>query len=165
MQTPSAPAQAVVLRTERYDSPSATAMIAKANAVNEELYGHPDQTPVSADEFTAECGGGFIVAYIDNIPVGCGGYRLYVDDPTGATAELKRMYVEPHVRRHGLARRILARLEDETRAVGYRSIILDTGSKQAAAHALYEANGYRRTAGFSIYKDRPGNRAYRKQLS
>lgn len=140
-------------------------MIARAHAVNEELYGHPDQTPVSPTEFLPWHGGVFVVAYLDDTPIGCGGYRRHLDDPTGGTAEIKRMYVEPHARRRGVARRLLARLEEEAQAAGYQSVILDTGSKQAAAHSLYESCGYIRTAGFSIYKDRPGNRAYVKQLN
>jgi GNAT superfamily N-acetyltransferase len=164
MQTPSTSTDTVVLRTEPYDSPTATTLIGRANGVNEELYGHPDQTPVSPNEFTTEHGGEFVVAYIDDIPVGCGGYRRHIDDPTGLTAEIKRMYIEPHVRRRGLARQVLTRLETDARQAGYRAAILDTGSKQAAAHTLYEACGYQRTSGFSIYKDRPGNRAYLKEI-
>ncbi|GAA5097039.1 GNAT family N-acetyltransferase [Nocardia iowensis] len=162
--TSSVTAQAVVLRFERYDSPAATAMIAKAHAVNAELYGHPDQTPVSPGEFTPQHGGAFVVAYFDGVPIGCGGYRRHVEDKTGATAEIKRMYVEPRLRRHGVAQQLLARLEEDARAAGYRAAILDTGSKQTASHALYEKCGYERTAGFSIYRDKPGNRAYWKAL-
>ncbi|MFX0573072.1 GNAT family N-acetyltransferase [Nocardia nepalensis] len=162
--TSSATAQAVVLRSEQYDSPNATAMIAKALAVNEELYGHPDQTPVAPEEFTPQEGGTFVVAYLNGAPIGCGGYRRHVEDENGTTAEIKRMYVEPHVRRRGVAQQLLARLEDDARSAGYRAAILDTGSKQAASHALYEKCGYERTAGFSIYRDKPGNRAYWKAL-
>ncbi|WP_084520172.1 GNAT family N-acetyltransferase [Nocardia mexicana] len=164
MQTSSTSSQEVVLHPERYDSPAATTLIVKANSVNEELYGHPDQTPVSPDEFAPEQGGGFVVAFVDDVPVGCGGYRRHVGDPTGATAEIKRMYVEPDLRRSGIASQVLGHLEEGARRAGYRAAILDTGSKQVAAHALYEACGYRRTTGFSMYKDRPGNRAYRKEL-
>jgi GNAT superfamily N-acetyltransferase len=165
MQYPSATTPAAVLRIEPYDSPTSTDLIGKANAVNEDLYGHPDQTPVAAEEFTPERRGLFLVAYLADQPVGCGGYRHHLEDPTGASAEVKRMYVEPHARRCGIAKQILARLETEARAHGYTATILDTGSKQHSAHALYESCGYHRTTGFSIYRDKPGNRAYRKNLT
>jgi len=152
----------VVLKAEPYDSPSAAILVDRAHAINEQLYGHPDQTPTQPEEFLPEHGGLFLVAYIDGKPVASGGYRRYED--ADATIEIKRMYVEPQARRLGVAGRVLAQLESEARSAGYRRAILDTGSKQSPAHALYERAGYSRTAGFSIYKDRPGNRAYAKQL-
>ncbi|MGW4368054.1 GNAT family N-acetyltransferase [Nocardia takedensis] len=147
-----------------YDSPDARALIDKANAYNAELYGHPDQTPVSAQEFDPDHGGLFFVAYDNGEPVACGGYRRHLEDPSGATVEIKRMYVEVDHRRSGLASRVLRWLEDTAHAAGYRTAILDCGSKQSAAHALYESCGYVRVKSFSIYKDKPGNRAYAKPL-
>lgn len=72
------------------------------------------------------------------------------------------MYVAAECRRCGFGRAILAHLEDSARSDGYARIIIDVGSKQPAAHALYEAAGYHRIPGFSIYRDSPGNRAYAK---
>ncbi|WP_216917636.1 GNAT family N-acetyltransferase [Nocardia noduli] len=148
-----------------YDSGDARALIDKVNAHNAELYGHPDQTPVSTEEFDPEHGGLFVVAYVDGQPVACGGYRRHLEDPSGATVEIKRMYVEETHRRSGLARRVLRWLEDAAFAAGYREAILDCGSKQSPAHALYESCGYVRIESFSIYKDKPGNRAYGKPLA
>ncbi|WP_432278630.1 GNAT family N-acetyltransferase [Nocardia carnea] len=165
MENRSAAAPVVIeLRTEPYDSPSATAMIRAANRTNEALYGRADQSPLSPEEFSPEHRGRFLVAYVDEIPVGCGGYRRHHDDESGGTAEIKRMYVEADVRRQGIARALLSQLERGARGDGYDTIILDTGSKQHAAHALYECSGYRRTACFGIYRDKPGNRAYLKSL-
>ncbi|MGO4612988.1 GNAT family N-acetyltransferase [Nocardia sp. 2YAB30] len=164
MQSSPASSQTVVLLIVRYESPDAEILIEKASAFNAELYGHPDQTPVSPEEFDPEHGGVFLLAYVAGTPVACGGFRRHLDDPTGATAEIKRMYVEPHLRRSGIARRVLARLENDARTAGYEAAILDCGSKQAAAHALYESCGYTRTTSFSIYKDKPGNRAYLKRI-
>ncbi|WP_433195816.1 GNAT family N-acetyltransferase [Nocardia sp. CA-107356] len=161
----SSPATTVAeLRAEPYNSPAATAMIEAANRANEALYGHADQSPLSPDEFSPQHRGHFVVAYLDGVPIGCGGFRRHREDPTGATAEVKRMYVEPHVRRRGIARHVLTRLETDAQTAGYHAVILDTGSKQSDAHALYEACNYHRTAGFGIYKDKPGNRAYLKTL-
>ncbi|MEU1527145.1 GNAT family N-acetyltransferase [Nocardia rhamnosiphila] len=158
-------AASVELRVEPYDSPAATAMVQAANRTNAALYGHADQSPLSPDEFSPENRGRFIVVYLDDgTPVACGGYRRHHDDLSGNTAEVKRMYVEPQVRRLGLARIVLARLEHDALTDGYTTAILDTGSKQHAAHALYEQCGYQRTASFGTYRDKPGNRAYLKPL-
>ncbi|WP_433762190.1 GNAT family N-acetyltransferase [Nocardia sp. CA-135398] len=69
--------------------------------------------------------------------------------------EIKRMYVDPHLRRHGITRQLLARLETMPETPGSRAAILDTGSKQAAAHALYEKCDYNRTAGFRFTRIDP----------
>ncbi|MEV0047678.1 GNAT family N-acetyltransferase [Nocardia rhamnosiphila] len=154
----------VTLRAESYQSRGATEMIQAATRANEALYGHPDQSPLDPEEFSPLNRGQFLVAYLDDTPVGCGGYRRHHDDDAGTTAEIKRMYVEPGARRLGIARTILAQLENEALNNGYNTVILDTGSKQHAAHTLYESCGYQRTTGFGIYRDKPGNRAYRKSL-
>lgn len=140
-------------------------MIDGANRTNTALYGHADQSPMDRDEFSPHRRGRFIVAYLNGTAIGCGGYRTHHDDASGATAEIKRMYVEPEARRHGVARAILARLEAQARSHGYHAIILDTGSKQHEAHNLYESCGYTRTPGFGIYRDKPGNRAYGKTFA
>ncbi|WP_067682398.1 GNAT family N-acetyltransferase [Nocardia miyunensis] len=139
-------------------------MLAAADRTNTELYGHADQSSLSVDEFTRPQRGLFIVAHHNDAPVGCGGYRRHHEDADGLTAEIKRMYVEPAVRRLGIARAVLARLEHDAQAAGYHTIILDTGSKQHAAHILYEQCGYRRTASYGLYRDKPGNRAYIKSI-
>lgn len=139
-------------------------MLAAADRTNTELYGHADQSSLSGEEFTPARRGLFIVAYYEDDPVGCGGYRRHHEDSDGLTAEIKRMYVEPDARRLGVARTVLAHLEHEAQAAGYHTIILDTGSKQHAAHILYEQCGYRRTASYGLYRDKPGNRAYIKTI-
>ena len=57
-------------------------------------------------------------------------------------AEIKRMYVVPDARGRGLARRLLAAIEDAARELGYARVRLDTGASQPHARALYESAGY-----------------------
>ncbi|MCF3963756.1 GNAT family N-acetyltransferase [Streptomyces fuscigenes] len=59
------------------------------------------------------------------------------------TAELKRIWTHPAHRRRGLARRVVAELEREAAARGYRRVFLTTGPRQPEARALYLAAGYR----------------------
>jgi GNAT superfamily N-acetyltransferase len=90
-------------------------------------------------------GGTFLVGYRDGTPVCGGGLKRL---PDGA-CEIKRMYVVPRARRAGVARALLAALEDAARGLGYRTVRLDTGSRQPHAQAFYEASGYRRVGNFN----------------
>ena len=58
------------------------------------------------------------------------------------TAELKRIWTHPGHRRRGLARRVLAELEEEAGRRGYRRIYLTTGPRQPEAKNLYLATGF-----------------------
>ncbi len=70
--------------------------------------------------------------------VACGGVRLLLPD----VCEIKRMYVHPSARRAGLARRLLATLEDAGTALGATRACLDTGRNMEFAVALYRDSGY-----------------------
>lgn len=83
--------------------------------------------------------GAFLVVYVGDEPVGCGGFKRL----DARTAEVKRMYVVPGARSRGLGRRILDRLEAGARTAGYASVRLDTGDKQPEALRLYRSAGYR----------------------
>ena len=95
----------------------------------------------SAAEATATFGppnGLFLVASQDGETVGCGGVQ-FLDE---TTAEIKRMWVSGSARGSGLGRRLLARLEDATRAAGRRRVVLDTNGVLDEALALYRSSGY-----------------------
>ena len=102
----------------------------------------------------------FLIARLDNEPVGCGAVRR-IDD---ATAEVKRMYVAPAGRRKGIARRILAELEHSAVDFGYKAIRLETGNLQPEAQRLYESCGYKRIAAFGHYVGNPTSVCYEKML-
>jgi GNAT superfamily N-acetyltransferase len=90
-------------------------------------------------------GGTYLVGYRDGVAICGGGIKRLPD----GTCEIKRMYVVPHARRTGVARALLAALEDAARALGYRVVRLDTGDRQPHAQAFYEASGYRRVGNFN----------------
>jgi len=69
-----------------------------------------------------------------------GNYGL---EPSGPRAfELRRMYVEPSLRRQGLARAMLGHAEQTCLRQGRSELYLSTSEIQTAAIALYRASGY-----------------------
>src|SRR6185312_6683067 len=67
-------------------------------------------------------------------------------EAAGAGAmELRRMYVDPGLRRRGIARAMLIFAETEARRAGAREMVLSTSEIQKEALALYRGAGYRET--------------------
>src|SRR5262245_10831055 len=108
-----------------------------ARAQQEELLGG-DIGPVRVGHMFEPPDGVFLVGWDGDSAVVCGGVARF-DETRG---ELKRMYVLPEARGRGLGRKILVALEDEARALGYTSIVLETGADLLAAVGLYESSGY-----------------------
>ena len=79
-----------------------------------------------------------IVAYRDNIPVGCACFKKY----DNTSAEIKRMFVRGAERGQGIAYQILHELELWAKECGFENSILETGNKQHEAIALYQKLGY-----------------------
>lgn len=143
----------VEIRQHGYDDPVARTIVAAAMADLGQRYGGDgDGTPVDPAEF-APPHGAFLVAYLDGQPVGCGGWRTYHEDPR--MAELKRMYTDPAVRGRGVARRILAAVEESAQAAGCVRMILECGDRQPEAIALYKSCGYQPVPHFGFYRDAP----------
>ena len=60
---------------------------------------------------------------------------------------------------------MLAELERTAAAAGHEVVVLETGTAQPEAMALYVSAGYDPIDGFGHYAGRPLSRAFRKQLS
>ena len=105
----------------------------------------PDLSLVpSLDEF-APPRGTFLVARLVGKPIGCGGLKEMTPD----AAYLKRMWIAREARGLGLARRLLAALEDKARAIGYRMVRLETNKALTEAQRLYRSAGYREVPPFN----------------
>jgi len=70
---------------------------------------------------------------------------------TPERAEIKRMRVHPDYQGRGLGQIILTELEARARALGYRTLHLDTSILQLPAQKLYEKNGFREV-GRDVYQ-------------
>jgi GNAT superfamily N-acetyltransferase len=128
--------------------PPASELLAAMVAEMTLLYGPIDgpEMPSATPADFAPPDGTFLVAFDDSGAPVCGGGVKRLDD---RAAEIKRMYVVPAARGRGLARVLLRALEDAARELGYASVRLDTGPKQARAQALYESAGYRPVGNFN----------------
>jgi DNA-binding MarR family transcriptional regulator/GNAT superfamily N-acetyltransferase len=87
----------------------------------------------------------FLVATLRSEPVACGGLKFRGSD----SADLRRMWVAPSVRGIGLARRMLAELEQRAAAAGASAVRLDTNRNLTEAIALYRSAGYREIPRFN----------------
>jgi ribosomal protein S18 acetylase RimI-like enzyme len=57
-------------------------------------------------------------------------------------AQLTHAYIAPYARGYGLARRLVARVEEHAAAMGFRVLNLDVRETQESAIKLFEALGY-----------------------
>jgi putative acetyltransferase len=89
-----------------------------------------------------------IVAYDGDLPVGCGAIKQFSDD----TMEVKRMYVLPEKRGHGIAASILGALEIWAKELNYARCVLETGQKQPEAIALYKKEDYQIIPNYGQYE-------------
>ena len=70
--------------------------------------------------------------------VGCGALK----DLGDGIGEIKRVWVSSSVRGLGVASRIMDKLEDIAREMGFAMLRLDTNKTLTEAHAMYRKRGY-----------------------
>jgi GNAT superfamily N-acetyltransferase len=88
--------------------------------------------------------GRLLVASDGVAAVGCIGLRR-IDATTG---EVKRLYVRPGARGHGLGGELARRVIAAAREIGYRRLVLDTLEPMAEARRLYGSLGFREIPGY-----------------
>lgn len=150
----------------RITDPDAARLVSEVQREYAARYGTADETPLTGDYFE-EPSGAFFVGYLDDLAVVTGAWHLRDDVIAfgrSATAEVKRMYVVPEARGRGLARLMLAHLEATALAAGAEVVILETGTEQPEALALYASAGYASIPGFGFYRDSPLNRCLARVL-
>lgn len=129
-------------------------------------YGSPDETPLDETLFDPP-GGAFFLGYDGEVPVAMGGWKTRSDvRPWGIArvAEIKRMYVAPAARRRGHARQVLEHLEVTARRAGVQAMVLETGTAQPEAIAMYLADGFELIGNFGYYAWSPMVRSFGKRL-
>ena len=101
-----------------------------------------------------------VVAYSENLAVGCGAIKPYDSD----TVEIKRMFVLPEARGQGVATKILSALEQWARELNYKKCILETGKRQPEAIALYSKTGYEVIPNYGQYQGMENSVCFLKQV-
>ncbi|MFD6323381.1 GNAT family N-acetyltransferase [Streptomyces sp. NPDC058442] len=156
------------IRPVSYDHPDAVKLNDEVQAEYHVRYGDGgDATPMDPADFRPP-NGVYLLAYDENdTPVASGGWRVQNTNGEGnrdGDAELKRMYVAEGMRGRGLARRILAALEEDARAAGRLRMVLETGTQQPEAVALYTSSGYEPCEKFGYYRFHDSSLCYAKPL-
>ncbi|MBN8631657.1 MAG: MarR family transcriptional regulator [Rhodobacterales bacterium] len=121
-------------------------LVARVPAARPEMFTLPDP---ASDSYRPPQGR-FLIAWSDDLPVGCVSLRPL----GGLVAEVKRLWIHDSARGQGLARRLMTAIEDEARAMGLRTLKLDTNSALTEALALYRATGWTATP---PYTDTPAD--------
>lgn len=160
----------IELRAVPFDHPDAVKLSDQVQLEYQERYqGDGDATPLDPAMF-ARPSGLYLLAYdASGSPVASGGWRRQDRGDEGygdGDAELKRMYVIREARGLGLARRILAELEQDARRAGRTRMVLETGDQQPEAIALYLSSGYTlQSAKFGHYRFHDSSRCMAKPLT
>jgi GNAT superfamily N-acetyltransferase len=143
--TPSALPDRIVLAREGSQGDGLRWVVAQAEAEIVQRYGWLDDTE---QELTAAMfdppDGAFLVARAGAAGPPVGGVGVRAIDP--GIGEVRRLWLDPGFRRRGIARLLMAALEDASRDMGLRTLCLTTGDNQPEAVALYVATGWRRVA-------------------
>jgi putative acetyltransferase len=134
-------------------------LIAASDAFSAGLYPAEGRHPVDVARLAAP-DVRFLVARRDGVAVGCA--ALLVAAPAG---EVKRMFVAPEARGLKLGAALLSALETEARQARLSLLRLETGPRNAAALALYTANGYQPCGPFPPYGPSPHSVFMEKRLT
>ncbi|MEV5435212.1 GNAT family N-acetyltransferase [Streptomyces sp. NPDC052682] len=156
------------IRRVPFDHPDAVKLNDEVQAEYSVRYGDGgDATPLAPSDFEPP-NGLYLLAYDEHgTPVASGGWRAQDANGEGnrdGDAELKRMYVVEGMRGRGLARRILAALEEDARTAGRVRMVLETGTKQPEAVALYVSSGYEPCEKFGYYRHYESSLCFAKML-
>ena len=119
-----------------------------ADAIGVDLcfQGFPEELKTLPGKY-APPGGGLFIALMEGDPAGCVALRPI--EPR-ETAELKRLYVRPAGRGHGVGRALAHNAIERAREAGYRAVRLDTLASMSDAQRLYRALGFREIPAYTF---------------
>ena len=86
-------------------------------------------------------GGALLLARYDGEPAACVALKSIDAD----SCEMKRMFVYTHFHGKGIGRALAEAVIEQARALGYRTMRLDTSIRQREAQRLYRSFGFRET--------------------
>ena len=118
-----------------------------------ELYAREFGYDVTFEALVAEIAAGFVrnfdpkrercwIAELDGVVVG----SVFLVRQSRTVAKLRLLVLDPRARGQGMGRRLTRACIGFARRTGYRKMVLWTQSHLAAARAIYQAEGFRKTA-------------------
>lgn len=110
---------------------------------------HFDPRPVESDAAAMTPPRGVFLIAGAAAPLGCVGLRTGAEGLEPSMGEVKRLWVSPAARGQGLARRLMAAVEAEARALGLHLLRLDTSRHLPEAQALYLRHGWAEIAAYN----------------
>ncbi len=146
-----------MMEVRRYRTPDHDAVWELHNLALNDVGAHAGSGPWDDDLHRIEAayleaGGEFYVGTIDGRIVAMGALKRL----TVTRAEICRMRVHPDHQRTGHGTRVLSKLEERARELGFRILTLDTTAGQTAAISMYTKAGYVEVArdrklGFEVF--------------
>lgn len=101
-----------------------------------------------------------VLCYENEMAVGCGAFKQY----NSKTAEVKRMFVTPEYRGERIATKILSELENWATELDFSEVILETGTNNPGAIALYQKSGFIISKNYGNYIGVKSSCCMRKKL-
>ena len=90
----------------------------------------------------AEPLGGLFLALVGGLPAACCAFRPLANSDHLNACEMKRLFVRPDFRGHGLGRQLVEAVVLGAQQAGYTTMLLDTLTDMEAARALYIDTGF-----------------------
>jgi len=140
---PSLPAN-LTLTTEPYADEGPQWIVAQAEAEIVMRYGdlEGDEQGLTATMFDPPIGAFLVARRGDAAGPPLGGVGVRAIHP--GAGQIRRLWVDPAARGQGVARALMAGIEDAARALGLTDLRLGTGDAQPEAVALYASSGWER---------------------
>jgi ribosomal protein S18 acetylase RimI-like enzyme len=151
----------ITVEAEPHDGTDARALQEALSAQLKARYGSDGKAGFAG--FTAGAAGTVFAVARDaaGLAVGCGALLPLAGAP--GCGEVKRMYAaQPG---QGIGASVLAFLEQQARAAGYRRLVLSTRHANEGALAFYRAQGFTDTPSYGPYTTRPECACLAKPLS
>jgi putative acetyltransferase len=148
----------VRIAAEPFDAPESRRLRLELLA---DLYQRYGGDPGAAALDPDEAADAFLIARDEEArALGCVALRRY----DAEVWELRRMYVRPLARGRGIGACLVAALEARVRARGGRRVILECGTAQPEAMALYRRCGYELIPAFGVYAGSPQQRCFGREI-
>ena len=139
----------ITINAESVDTSGALAIVHAASDELQQRYGgEGDNAHLPVDELRAP-EGLFLVARDGRHLIGGVGLRA-IGEPELHFAEVKRLWVRPDQRRHGIGLALMNEIERHAKDLGYRTLFLETGPAQPEALSLYESTGWTQIENYPV---------------